>query len=76
MFHNFGFAISSLLENAEKEREILKHPYVGSEHLLLAILKSNSDATQKLNKMGLTCIIYSPFKTHLRISHGRCRRKQ
>ena len=62
MFHNFGFAISSLLENAEKEREILKHPYVGSEHLLLAILKSNSDATQKLNKMGLT---YHQFKKEL-----------
>lgn len=62
MFHNFGFAISSLLETAEKEREILKHPYVGSEHLLLAILKSNSEATQKLNKMGLT---YHQFKKEL-----------
>lgn len=62
MFHNFGFAISSLLENAEKEREVLKHPYVGSEHLLLAILKGNTELTKKLKNLGLT---YHGFKKEL-----------
>lgn len=62
MFHNFGFAISNLLESAEKERAILKHPYVGSEHLLLAILKQDSELSAKLKESGLT---YHNFKTEL-----------
>lgn len=62
MFHNFGFAISNLLEEAEKERENLKHPYVGSEHLLLAILKKNSDLSIQLEDLGLT---YQKFKKEL-----------
>lgn len=62
MFHNFGFAVSSLLEQAEKEREILRHPYVGSEHLLLAILKKDSQLSKKLKKNGLT---YQNFKKEL-----------
>ena len=32
----------------------LKHPYVGSEHLLLAILKDNNDISKKLKKFGIT----------------------
>ena len=62
MFHNFGFAVSSLLESAEKERETLRHPYVGSEHLLLAILKKNMPLTDLLKKNGLT---YQKFKKEL-----------
>ena len=38
--------ICKLFRSAEKERESLNHEYVGTEHLLLAIL--NSDA--KINK--------------------------
>ena len=37
MFNNFGFIGSKLLKTAEEERKNLSHPYVGSEHLLLAI---------------------------------------
>lgn len=62
MFQNFGFAISSLLEQAEKERVELRHPYVGSEHLLLAILKGNSELSDKLRKEGLS---YKKFKEEL-----------
>lgn len=62
MFHNFGFEVAALLEIAEKERETLCHPYVGSEHLLLAILKNNKEASQKLKSFGLT---YSKFKKEL-----------
>lgn len=62
MFHNFGFEVSTLLESAEKEREELRHPYVGSEHLLLAILKTESDLSKKLKGIGLT---YHKFKQEL-----------
>lgn len=62
MFHNFGFAISSLLEMAEQEREDLRHPYVGSEHLLLAILKKDSKLSSKLRSFGLT---YNKFRSEL-----------
>jgi len=62
MFHNFGFNISSLLESAEQEREELKHPYVGSEHLLLAILKRDSELSHQLKSVGLT---YSKFREEL-----------
>lgn len=62
MFHNFGFSVSSLLEIAEEERENLKHPYVGSEHLLLALLKQDSNVKDKLEEAGLT---YQKFKKEL-----------
>ncbi len=62
MFHNFGFETASLFEMAEKEREKLKHPYVGSEHLLLAILKRNTPLSSKLKNVGLT---YQKFKQEL-----------
>lgn len=62
MFHNFGFEVSSILESAEKERELLRHPYVGSEHLLLAILKRDSEISKKLKNVGLT---YTKFKNEL-----------
>ena len=34
MFENFGFEISKLFKDAETIRYDLRHPYVGSEHLL------------------------------------------
>ena len=40
MFNNFGFTVGKILKEAEKERSELHHPYVGSEHLLLSILKN------------------------------------
>ena len=32
----------------------LHHPYVGTEHLLLAILKSNDECLKILNKYNIT----------------------
>ena len=51
-----------LIINAKKEMYELKHPYVGSEHLLLSILHSNLDITKILNKYGVT---YEKFKSKL-----------
>lgn len=61
MFNNFGFISSKLLKEAENERFSLHHPYVGSEHLLLALLKS-SDIKSKLNEYNLT---YKKFREEL-----------
>ena len=62
MFNNFGFIGSVLLKQAEKEREELSHPYVGSEHLLLAILKRDSIIKETLEEAGLT---YQKFREEL-----------
>ena len=51
-----------LIINAKKEMYDLKHPYVGSEHLLLSILHSNLDITKRLNDLGIT---YNSFKDEL-----------
>lgn len=53
MFENFGVNISNLFKNAEKERIHLHHPYVGTEHLLLAILKSKDNIVNILNSYNL-----------------------
>lgn len=62
MFNNFGINISNLFKVAEKERYELKHPYVGTEHLLLAILKCDEELKSFLSKYNLT---YDNFKKEL-----------
>lgn len=51
-----------LIINAKKEMYELKHPYVGSEHLFLAILHSNLEITHILNTYGIN---YDDFKSEL-----------
>ena len=60
MFSKFSEESQKILLNAKKEMSSLKHPYVGSEHLLLAIL-SNSDieVTKKLKDYNIN---YHSFK--------------
>lgn len=67
MFDNFGINISNLFKSAEKERMDLHHPYVGTEHLLLAILKSNDECLKILNKYNIT---YDSFYKELVIIVG------
>ena len=67
MFDNFGINISNLFKKAEKERMNLHHPYVGTEHLLLAILKSNDECLKILNKYNIT---YESFYKELTIIVG------
>ncbi len=56
---NFKYILSC----AEEEKNVLNHPYVGTEHLLLSFLK-NSDKSfiKKLNSNGLD---YDSFKDTL-----------
>lgn len=45
--------INNILKNAECEMKRLKHPYVGSEHLLLAILNSDDVIVKTLNSYNI-----------------------
>lgn len=51
-----------LIIDAKKEMYLLKHPYVGSEHLFLSILHSDLEITKILNDYGIT---YDSFKNKL-----------
>ncbi len=63
MFSKFSEEAQKSLILARKEMRLLKHPYVGSEHLLLAILSMDElSLTKKLKEYGLT---YQIFKEEL-----------
>ena len=53
MFGNFTEEARKILMSAKKEMHELKHPYVGSEHLLLSILKSENNVSKKLKEYSL-----------------------
>lgn len=53
MFGRFTEEAQKVLVNAKKEMTDLKHPYVGSEHLLLAILKMDNSVSKKLKKIKI-----------------------
>lgn len=54
MFNKFSEETKKILSLAKKEMVELKHPYLGSEHLLLGILKSNNNVTLLLKKYNVT----------------------
>ncbi len=54
MINNFKEEARKILVLSKNEMFELKHPYVGSEHLLLAILKTKNNVSSKLNEQGLT----------------------
>ena len=62
MFGKFSEEAQRVLVDAQKEMSELKHPYIGSEHLLLAILKNNQDLVNKFKKYKIT---YKSFKEEL-----------
>lgn len=62
MFSKFSEEAQKVLVNAKKEMKELKHPYVGSEHLFLALLSMKNDSSKKLNEFGIT---YSKFRDRL-----------
>ncbi len=53
MFGNFTEEARKILVDAKKEMYDLKHPYVGSEHLLLAILKEDNNISKRLKDYNL-----------------------
>ncbi len=62
MFNNFGVVGSNIFKKAEEIRCELHHPYVGTEHLLLAILSTDKEMSLYLKEYGLT---YENFKKEL-----------
>ena len=62
MFSNFEEETRRIIVRAKTEMKSLKHPYVGSEHLLLAILSNDNSVSKKLKEFNLT---YDRFKSAL-----------
>lgn len=62
MFNNFTEEARKILIGAKKEMHELKHPYVGSEHLLLSILKTDNIISKKLKEYNLD---YKVFKDEI-----------
>lgn len=62
MFNNFTEEARKILINAKSEMQNLNHPYVGSEHFLLALLKENNPITKQLKDYNLD---YNKFKNQV-----------
>lgn len=62
MFLIFNEEVRKVLLNAKVEMKKLKHQYVGTEHLVLSILKYNNFVSEKIKKFGIT---YDVFKDKL-----------
>ena len=62
---------NEILKNAEYEMKKLRHPYVGSEHLLLSILASDDEVVATLNKYSIT---YNSFSKNLVKIVGNCKK--
>lgn len=62
MFGNFTEETRKILMNAKKEMNDLKHPYIGSEHLMLSILNSDNEVSKKLKEYNLD---YKIFKEEI-----------
>ena len=72
MIGNFNEEAQTVLMNAKKEMLDLGHPYIGTEHLLLSILKTNSNITERLNNYDP---YYDNFKEELSKVVGTTKRK-
>ena len=63
MFGNFTEEARNIIVVAKEEMTKLKHPYVGSEHLLLAILKTNNEEVSinwnQIKNLGSDVILVS-----------------
>ena len=68
MFHNYGYEVAAILKKAEKERKSLRHPYVGTEHLVLSILSGDNEVSHLLSEYGIT---YDLFREELILIVGQ-----
>ena len=62
MFGNFTEEAQKILIHAKIEMSNLRHPYVGSEHLVLSILNNDKSISDKLEKYRLN---YKTFKEEI-----------
>lgn len=71
MNNNYSYEVSKILKVAEREMLELRHPYVGTEHLLLSLLKLEN-ISKIASKYNLT---YDRFKNELINIVGRSSKK-
>ena len=62
VYSNFTEEARKILVSAKKEMYDLRHPYIGSEHLLLAILKDKNNISKRLMEYKLD---YNKFKSEI-----------
>ena len=62
MISNFNEEAQEILNKTKIEMLELRHPYIGTEHLVLSILHSNNEISKKLEKYNLT---YDTFKKQI-----------
>lgn len=62
MISNFNEEAQEILNKAKLEMLELRHPYVGTEHLVLSLLHTNNEISEKLEKYNLT---YNSFKKQI-----------
>lgn len=72
MLGNFNEESQFILLKSKEEMDELNHPYVGTEHLLLSLLKNNSKISKKLEGYGIT---YDTFKTEILTIVGKGSKK-
>lgn len=53
MFSKFSEEAQKILLDAKKQMIDLKHPYIGSEHLFLSILKNKNSVSTRLKEYGI-----------------------
>ena len=68
MYQSFDEECQSILLKTVQEKEALKDEFIGSEHLILAILKNENTISSLLNQMGIT---YHNYKQKLRELVGK-----
>ncbi len=71
MYNNFGLQVAKILKKAEEERFLLHHPYVGTEHLLLAILNVDKEMADFFSSYKLT---YEKLKKELILIVGMAKK--
>ena len=62
MLWNFSEEVQFILSKAKDEMLLLNHPYIGTEHLVLSILKNDSFMCNRLRNYGLT---YDKFRDEI-----------
>lgn len=72
MFDKYSLEISKIFKCAEEEMLSLHHPYVGSEHLLLSLLKNSTTISNIAKKYDLT---YESFRKELVLVVGSSSKK-
>lgn len=66
MFENFDIAVCEVFKEAENQKNILHHEFVGTEHLLLAILKKDASIAKKVSNFNLSYdSFYNEVKSNL-----------